>query len=659
MSDLQAQGAPATVRAQKGETLRGLAARVLQDERAAELLAACNPGLQAGSAMTEGTPVRLPNRQQLNQWAQGRGIALGFDPARPAGTRQKRAWNRFQSGPRNATVNGGGPTAPPHAAITALLASETKGAQGPGLLTPSLLASESQLRDAVSERMQWLGVDTVLKAATQTELGTLNAHAATVAQALRNPNAAGALGRAVVQALAWQLGQDVQKEARRLLARAQQALAATAADATQGAALMSALRESDVESRVRMMVALTIPRAEATQASATLERWAPVRAGILAAAVRPAAERLNALVAGGISGPTAQALLPRVVPGLTPAAADALTLEALHLGTLAGRALKGAAAMQSVVVAAAPQARLTLDAATALCAFPAARAVVFSQRGVSLDASEFPPTEGSPAHLLDEAVLHASAGRAKVLPDALRTAWRAVEALGAPLAEVDASALGRGVGALLARVTAPSAGGADDIRKLRAGDLLAMSGAAAVRTQEGTETARSLVPLLSTLCALGRFPFAVGPAPASTRMELRRRVADGIRDHYAIPTSAPMDPPSPADVRAALLDVLANAAQCTTHHADAAARMARIKPLLDKEDLCRALAAGLAAQRFAFRREHLSPQGASLLAAAWLLDNARALPAPAAASAAILKVCHEEGGRLLDAVERQLLRTLG
>src|SRR5687767_14669140 len=127
-----AAGQMPVIRASRDDTLRGLAARLYKDERAVELLALANPGVPSEGKLAEGTPVRLPDKATTQKWAQKKGITLGVDPSKSSGTRQKRAWKSFQTGPSNkiAVVTIG-----VDAPIVQLLAVPGPGVTGAGLLT--------------------------------------------------------------------------------------------------------------------------------------------------------------------------------------------------------------------------------------------------------------------------------------------------------------------------------------------------------------------------------------------------------------------------------------------------------------------------------------------------------------------------------------------
>jgi phage tail protein X len=648
-----------TVLAEPGDTLQTLAARLYKDERAASLLAAANPALSSGQKVPAGTSVRIPDKATAQQWSARHGIALGYDPTRASGTKQKRAWKAFQTGPTHKAA----PAVGPEQVVHALLVTPGPGVSGPGIIVPSLLADELKLRQALSQRLEWLGSGRVLEASTQVPPSALASHARALAFSIKGEDVPARLGHAVSGLLVELVALETLKEARRLFARAQQALAATAQDEQGGDHVLSALKEADPDARVRLLGTLGVARDAAATASDALDRVNPVRTGLAAAALKPTAERVTAVTALRIPRDRAVDVARRLRPPLSPADAEALALQALGLDAVARQAREGAAAMLAVVERAAPGVRSGLSAEAALAHLKAARTVVYRARALHLDPAVFPPAEAEGRTLLEQALLDGGQEVAQgvgKLPELLRVAWRVVETLGPELADVDASAVGRGVGCLLARVASGAAvTQPDDVKRLRAADLMAFSSQAASRAQSGTETTRALAPLAAALAAATRLTFAQASAPPGARTELRRRLVEGFRAAYAVPPGLPPVPVTPAQVRSALVALLEPAARQSSLFPDAEARVAALRPVLEKPGLCEALAAQAGPARCKFRRDEVSLDGKWLCAAAWLVSHARELPAPEASASRVARTLTEEGGRLLDAVERALLERLG
>lgn len=649
-----------TVRAGRGDTLRGMASRFYKDERLAELLALANPGLSADSQLPEGVAVRLPDKTTTQRWATGKGITVGVDPNRPSGTRQKRAWNKFQTGPSQRVASSPGTALGPEAALLGLLAPPRKDTLGPGVLTKEATASPAALKDAIGERLHWLGAPRVLAAAAETAPELLQRRAADAAEALGQPARAAEFITAVHEVLAVVVAQDVLQHARTLFARAQQALSVTVRAPDGGADLLLHLRDAEPDARVRLLTALSVPRARAEEASSALDRVPAVRQGLLSAARLAGKPRQDALAATGLPREGLRAAEARLVHNLQPADAEALALAVLGLEATAKTAHQGAVAMHTLVGRAVTAMKSQVDAASALQAFPAARAAAFHALKVRLDPWEFPPEAAGDLTVLDQAVLRGAPGvlsLARKLPDTLRVAWRSVEALGPSLGEVDASALGRGLGGLLARVAAPVVGTAEtDVKKLRAGDLMSLSGTSAARAQVGVDVTRALAPVGAALAWADRFTSLSAQAAPGARLELRRRLVDGFQATYGFPVGVPYPPLAVEGLRHALIPLLAHAAAA---YPDGADRAARVRPLVDKGPLVEQLVRVIPGQRYKFRRTEMSLDACWLLTAAWLLAHARALPAPADAVVAIQRLCVEDGGRVLDAVERELLKRVG
>lgn len=644
-----------TVQAVNGETLRGLAMRVFKDERIAELLSLCNPRLHSDTQLRTGLAVQLPDRAMAARWAAQKGITLGVDPTKPSGTNQKRAWSKFNTAPSCKPS----PTTGPDAAFKQLLMPAAKGALGPGALTSAVLKSASALGEAMLNRMHWLGPATVMASAALLSPAEVQRRAQQVCLALKVPHAADDLVQAIVDGLLFHLGGECQKETRRLLARAQQALGATTQGVQAAMHLLACLKDVDMDARVKLLTTLTVPKAQAAHAAKLTERLPQLRGALVSAMGKPSSMRIQVLAHAGFGDAAFVALLPRLTPGMTPQTLEGLAVKAMGLEDVALRAQQGAAAMQKLVQVASPELRNPLAPQSVLAAFPAARSVVFASRGITLDAAVWPPPSDALAtNLMDSAMLHAATLPTARPPEAVRVAWKLVEALGPQLSEVDASALGRGVGSLLARVTAP-AETSDEVKRLRPGDLLAMSGAAVSRTQERTDTTRALAPVIASLAALEHFPYAMSAAPQSQRLELRRRLVDGIRQTYALPPNQYQPDPTAEDVRAGLKSILTQAGVLSDAYPDIESRLARLRPMLAGQDLYNALARLVGRERYHYRREFLNTGACWLVAAAWMLDQARKLPRPDVIAEALHKVCRDDGGKLMDAMERDLLRRMG
>ncbi len=651
---------PQVVRAGKGETLKALATRHFKDDRAADLLAQLNPGLPRTGPIPDGAVIQLPARAVAASWAAKLGITLGVDPNRPSGTRQKRAWNAFQSGPTNRPA---GPSAPagPDAALVGALGVAGVDRLGPGILTAALLKDPAALSEAVAQRVHWIGAGRVLEAAAATPLKALEERAARAAHAGGVAAAAGSVTSALQRALWDVVVQEIQRDSRTLLARAQQALQATANHPHGGHLLLASLADAHPDTATRLLLVLGIPRAEG---EATLQRLAPL------AAVRAAAGH-----AAGLAGPQRQK--PLLDAGLPAAAAarlagqlgataaqgvDVPVLEALGVDAVARRAHQGAQAMLALVQRAAPQLSAVPASVTAAHCH-VARQTALARLGVTV--AEHPTDQWAtnvPQHALDATVVTAGPAAlagAAALPDTVRVAWRAVEALGARLLDVDAHSLGQGLGVLAARV-APRATPEDhaqDVRRMRSGAVAALGSKAAVRAQTGVEAQRALVPHAVTLAVSDALSFAATAAPSNARTELRRRLVDTIRSHYAVAPGTPRPKLDAAALREDLETLVEGA--LVTAGRDDQDRLRRVQAALKQPALVAALSAALDRTHGKFRREELTLGAMILLSGAWLMEHARGLPQPGAAAVAVVALCQEEGGRILDAMERDLLRRLG
>ncbi|MEW5852824.1 MAG: hypothetical protein AB2A00_28835 [Myxococcota bacterium] len=661
-SNAKPAAAVQVVRAADGETLRQIARRIFSDERAAELLAQANPGHKPDDKLPPGATIRVPDKAAVQKWATQKGVVLGLDLAKGTGTKQKRAWKAFQTGP---TLKVTPSQLGPEAVLQAVLVSPGPGVQGPGVLTAALLNDSAALEKAISERVQWLGIERVLSAAAQVDGEVVIKRATEAAAALKSPDAVDALCAAFYRPLVDIFAMEALKEARKLVARAQQALSVTATGDPGGTHLIAALTEADAEARIRLLTVLAVPKANATSASAALDKLASVKAGLMAASLKTGPERAKALAQLGLPRDRIDKIAAALHPPVSPSSAEEIALQALGLDVIAQKAAEGAGAMHTLVQKAVTAFKAQVSAPTALAHLPAARASLYRQRGLTLDPDAFPPTETEGGRVLERALMSLGddvAGRAAKLPEVLRVAWRAVETLGPNLAEVDASALGRGVGCLLARVATPAASAAPSsnaIRSMRPGDLLAMSGAAAARAQTGVDISRSLVPMAAALAAISRFPFVEQPPAPGARLELRRRLSEGFRSAYGQPPGLPMTPPRADQVRATLLSLVEYAALQTTVQADAALRARKVREFLENEANLTPLISVLGPARYKFRRDEMSQDGKWLCVVAALMDRTRDISDRAGVCSSLHAMLNEEGGRVLDATERALLQKLG
>jgi hypothetical protein len=527
-------------------------------------------------------------------------------------------------------------------------------------LTRDALGSCTEVYARVEQRLHWLGADRLVDSAANVATTAITQQAATVAGSLGVKARSAMLVDAVYRALVEAVAQAVLQEARRLFARAQQALAATTTDEAGERHLLAGLQLADDDTRCRLLGTLGVSKAAATAASNSLERLSGLRSAILAASLRIGEEQTRMLKAAGVPVTLIPNVVAKLQPPLHPTTADRLAYMSLGLDAVACRAAEGARAMLALVRTAAPAIQRSLDAATALAYFCAARSRVYQARGIGLDGTVFPAI-GEGCSLLEAALISESpriAQEARKPSESVRIAWRIVEALGPQLGDIDASTLGRGVGALLGRMTNGISAPQEGMRNLRAGDLLAMRGAAAVRAQSGVEMTRALVPYGAGLALCSRLSFAHGPPDAGLRLERRRKLIDGFRAAFATPAGMPVPAVDSAQVTRALQTLIESAPLLTAWVPDAPDRAQRLKKVLEKPGLCEALAKTVGPARYRFRNDEMSHDGKWLCVTAWLMENARQLAPAVETITALQKLLHEEGGRLLDAMERALLKQL-
>lgn len=79
------------------DSLKDVAQKVFHDVRLLALLCDLNPGLPSQQALSEGTIVTLPTREEAQRFAGQMGFSLGYDPAAASGTLAKRRWARMNA----------------------------------------------------------------------------------------------------------------------------------------------------------------------------------------------------------------------------------------------------------------------------------------------------------------------------------------------------------------------------------------------------------------------------------------------------------------------------------------------------------------------------------------------------------------------------------
>ncbi len=86
----------AKIRLQNEESLSDVAHKLFKDRRLAPLLGDLNPEVGHGK-LPAGTVVKVPSKQQAQQFAARMGFTLGYDPAKGGATTAKRRWNKVNA----------------------------------------------------------------------------------------------------------------------------------------------------------------------------------------------------------------------------------------------------------------------------------------------------------------------------------------------------------------------------------------------------------------------------------------------------------------------------------------------------------------------------------------------------------------------------------
>ena len=86
------------------ETFHDVAVRLFKDERLVALLKHLNPKVTQDPPPAN-TTIVVPGHGEALSYAKQHGFALGYNPAKPSGTKAKRDWKRLKEGAQKKNAN--------------------------------------------------------------------------------------------------------------------------------------------------------------------------------------------------------------------------------------------------------------------------------------------------------------------------------------------------------------------------------------------------------------------------------------------------------------------------------------------------------------------------------------------------------------------------
>jgi hypothetical protein len=637
-------------RAQKGETLPAVARRLFGDERVAGLLSSLNASLSAEGVLKEGVAVQLPGAAALHAWSREHGITVGMDPRKGGATRERRRWKGFQAVPNEVSEV---LSVTPEHVLGSLVEVEAKGM--PGAFTADVLRDAARCRDVVAKRVEWLGRDRVLSAAGKAPAGVLDTRATLTCGALGVPGATGPLVAAVHLLLADAFLHDVALHARQVLDRLRQVLRGSTQDPAGGPHLLAALATAPPGQAPLLLDRLGVPAALRDHLLSSLASVVAARKAIVAVAGKTGTERRALLSAGGLPADKLEAVLRDVDPRAAAAAADVMAVRALGLGPPLDDVMAVTRRCLDDVTAALSQLDPLPSFVLAAHAFSSLY-VVSQRRGLTLGVSSFPVT-GTPSCTLDVAMLAWAppGGVVPPLEGALPAALALVDRFMPGLAEVDVTALGRGLPALLAHCGEPV------VRSLRPADLRAAGARGAPAAVGPSNEVQRLAALSAALSVATRFPLLPTLNNAARRAQFRAILPGEFALAYAVPratTGKGALPPPVEEVRQALRTLLDAATRETQVHADVAERVVRARALVDHPAFLAGLTKVVGPARYPVGGDDLSAAAKWLCVATWLVVHAKDLPPPDKAPAVVHQALLEVGGRVVEATRAALLQKL-